>query len=105
MIPLKTLVKWYKSENRDAWGIVTDNTIPTELKGMVQYSTEVQEMKTTEGETVQIMATIVLKGMVSIKPNDKVSFGQFDVEKKYKVVQVQPVQDLSGKVLFTRVVV
>jgi hypothetical protein len=106
MIPLNEVVKVYKGGNTDAWGIATHDTNATEFKGMVTYSSKIEEMKTAEGETVVITATIVFKGKVDIQVGDEVSFeNSLDPNKRFKVLQVQPVNDLSGKTVFTKAVV
>lgn len=104
MIPMNDVVKVYKGGKKDSWGIVTPSTEPTELKGMVTYSTKLEELKDAEGKAVVVTASIVFKGKVDIAINDIVGI-DVGTEKKLKVLQVQPVKDLASVQLFTKVVV
>jgi hypothetical protein len=104
MIPLNDVVKVYKSGNKDSWGIATTTPEATELKGMVVYSTKIEELKTAEGTVVSVTANITFKGKVDVEVNDEVGI-IVGTEKKLKVLQVLPVNDLSGVTVFTKVVV
>jgi hypothetical protein len=107
MIPMNDVVKVYKGEKRDSWGIVTTSTVPTELKGMVTYSTDIQELSTVDGEKVVVTANIVFKGKadISVKRKDKIGIIVDGTEQELKVLQVKPVKDLASVQIFTKVVV
>lgn len=106
MIPLNDVVKVYKSETRDAWGIVTNEAIATELRCMVKYSTAIQELKNAKGETIVVTASIVFKGKVDIDFNSLVSIPDgIQPNKKFDVGTIQPIKDIAGETLFTRVVI
>lgn len=102
---MNDVIQLYKSGKKDSWGIATKATEPTSLKGMVIYATTLEEMKTVEGTTINITATVVFKGMVDININDDVGINvSTNAEKKLKVNGITLVRDLSGKVIFTKVV-
>ncbi|WP_275764075.1 hypothetical protein [Priestia megaterium] len=102
MIPLNDEVLVYKNEKKDSWGIVVTSTEPVKYKCMITYATDIEELKTAEGKQVVITASIILKGNAAIQLEDKVSF---DDLAEVEVLKVQRIKDLSGKILFTKVVI
>lgn len=102
MIPMNSKVKIYLGETMDEWGIITPSDLATEHKAMVTYSTKLEELKTVDGKTTVITATVILKGKVDINTGAIV---ELDADKKLPIVQVTPINDLGGKQLFTKVVV
>jgi hypothetical protein len=106
MIPLNDVVKVYKGEKRDSWGIVTSSTEPIEYKGMVTYSTSLEELKLADGTKVVVTASIVFKGKVDIEYGDKLGIDDgTGVEIKLDVAKIQPINDLSSTTLFVKVYV
>jgi hypothetical protein len=106
MIPLNDIVKVYKSEKRDSWGIVTTNTEAIVYKGMVTYQTSFEELKIADGEKIVVTATITFKGKVDIGYGDKIGIDDgTGNEVKLDVGKVQPIKDLSSVQLYTKVIV
>lgn len=104
MIPLNDTIRVFKGEKMDSWGVVTPSTESVDLRCLVSYSTTLEELKTLDGETVVIKATITLKGKSDLSFGDKLVISDTDGV-LLKVLQVIPIKDLSGKQLFTKVVV
>lgn len=106
MIPLNDVVKVYKGEKRDSWGIVTSSTDPVIYKGMVTYQTSFEELKLADGTKVVVTASIVFKGKVAIEYGDEIGIDDgTGTEIKLKVGKVQPIRDLASVQLYTKVLV
>lgn len=106
MIPLNDVVKVYKGENKDSWGIVTSSTEPIEYNGMVTYSTSLEELKLADGTKVVVTASIVFKGKVDVDYGDKLGIDDgTGTEIKIDVAKIQPINDLASTTLYTKVLV
>lgn len=102
MIPKTDTVKIYMGEALDDWGIMKPAIEATEYKAMVTYSTKLEELKTVDGKTTVVTATVILQGKVELSTG---SMLELEEGKKLPIVQITPVKDLGGKQLFTKVVV
>lgn len=102
MIPMNDSIQLYKSGKTDKWGVVTTSPEAIHLKGMISYTTDLKEISGVNGERVAVTASVVFKGKVDVNIKDEIAFEEVD---RLKIIQVQLIRDLSGKTLFTKVVV
>lgn len=102
MIPLKQQVTIIKGNTTDEWGV----PIPGEqftYPCRIDYQT--QKVVRSDGEEVTASATILLKGLVDVAYTDEVQWMDALHTYKRKPLQIAPLPDISGKILFTKVVV
>lgn len=106
MIPLNDVVKVYKGEEKDDWGIVIPSTEPAEYKTMVTYTSELVELKDADGKAIVVSATIMFKGKVDVDYSDEITIANYiKPDKRFKPLKIQPIMDLGRKQIFTKVVV
>lgn len=96
MIPFPHLVRIYKTNEKDDWGLPIV-TSPVDYPGFVQYSSG--RVKTNQGEEVKISLNITLKGNIEVNYEDQVEFR--DIKKN--PLSVEKIYDLQGKVISTKV--
>jgi hypothetical protein len=102
MIPTKDTVTVEKAGTLDDWGRPTGTT-STQFKGRVDYRSEV--VKTSNGEDAVSKAIILIKGVALITVNDTIKWTDEFGNHEAKPISVTPLNDLSSKVLFTKVVI
>lgn len=103
MIPLKQIVYIVKAGQADDWGVIQPGQ-EIQTKGRVDY--QVKQVKASDGTDVVSSATILLKGAQDISLDDSVKWiDALGHTYQRKPIQVNPLTDLSGKVLFTQVIV
>lgn len=96
MIPYPHLIKVYKTNEKDDWGLPLISA-PVDYPSFVQYSSD--RVKTTQGEEVKISLNITIKGNVEVNYEDQVEFR--DIKKQ--PLSVEKIYDLQGKVIATKV--
>jgi hypothetical protein len=103
MIPLKQTVYIVKSGQEDDWGIPQPGAeIP--VKGRVDY--QIKKVTASDGQEVISSATILLKGAQDVSLSDTIKWTDaLGHTYERKPIQVNPLADLSSKVLFTQVIV
>jgi hypothetical protein len=103
MIPMNDVVQVYKSGKTDSWGIATSSAEPIEFNGMVVYSSKLETLRTAEGKEIVVSGNIVFKGKADVESGDLITV-EDGSDKKHEVLQVFPVNDLSAKTKFTKVI-
>ena len=96
MIPYPHIIKVYKTNEKDDWGLPLISA-PVDYPAFVQYSSD--RVKTNQGEEVKISLNITIKGNVEIYYEDQVEFR--DIKKQ--PLSVEKIYDLQGKVIATKV--
>lgn len=103
MIPLKHTVTILKAGVEDDWGIPQPGTA-INYKCRIDYQTE--KVTKADGEEAVASATILIKGLQDVSYGDTVQWTDaLNKTYKRKPIQIVPITDLDGKVLFTKVVV
>lgn len=102
MIPTNDTVTVSKVGGLDDWGRPIE-TSSVQLECRVDYRTEV--VKTDNGEDAVSKAQIMIKGVALVTTDDTVSWTDAYGTHTANPLSVSPLKDLSGKVIFTKVVV
>jgi hypothetical protein len=102
MIPTKDIVTVEKAGILDDWGRPIGST-STQYKGRVDYRSEI--VKNSNGEDVVSKAIILIKGVALISVDDTIKWTDELGAHEAKPISVYPLNDLSSKVLFTKVVI
>jgi hypothetical protein len=98
MIPLPHIVSIQKAGEKDRWGLVTYSD-PVHYPAFVQYSSD--KIITKEGNEIKVDLNITFNEEVNLTYSDKVLFK--GIEKNPS--SIEKIFDLSGKVLYTKVLV
>lgn len=103
MIPLKQTIYIVKAGQEDEWGIPQPGQ-EIAVKGRIDF--EVKKVTNAEGAEVVSSGTVLLKGAQDIDLNDQIKWvDPLGKEHVRRPIQVNPLTDLSGKVLFTQVII
>lgn len=106
MIELIDSVDVMRETKKDSWGISVNSQTPETVKCRIMYSLKTEELKTSEGKSIGVTAKVYFNELFPISYGDKLNFTD-DFGKTYnlEVLEVKPIKDFSGEILFTKVVV
>lgn len=102
MIPTNEKIRVVSSDGVDDWGRPID-PVTTEYKCRIDYQNDV--VKSDSGEDVVSKATILIKGVALVTTADTIEWTDAYGEHSAQPVTVNPIKDLSHKVIFTKVVI
>ena len=107
MITFDDFIKILKAMKLDAWGISVGSEILKNVPCKIFYSLQNEELKNAEGETVKVTAKIYFEGLYNIGMKDRLTFtDDFGVlHENIEILDVKPIKDMSGEILYTRVVI
>lgn len=102
MIPVKDTLIVEPAGTLDDWGRPSGSA-PAQYKCRIDYRTEI--VKTDKGEDAVSKAVILIKGVALVTTNDTVKWSDEYGDHEAKPISVSPINDISSKVIFTKVVV
>lgn len=106
MIELTDVISVMKETKKDSWGISVTSTTPETVQCKIMYTLKTEELKGIDGKSVNVTAKVYFEGLYPIQFGDLLVFtDDFGKVQKLHVLEVKPIKDFSGEVLFTRVVV
>jgi hypothetical protein len=101
MIPQPHLIKVYREGVKDDWGI--SNTEPVNQNCFVAFKTE--KITNSEGTDVTVSLNITINGFFPLKYTEDVEYSIGTVTHKRKPQSIEYLSDLSGQVLYTKVMI
>ena len=104
MIPFNKTVKVHKSNVKDKWGLPSQENQVIEYKVRLDFNGQSYVVKSMAGETKAFQAIIFFKGPIDIEYDDYVEYDSVvNGIVKDKPKKISPVNDLSGKIIYTQV--
>lgn len=107
-VPMKQNVKIHKqsSSKVDKWGMPIHEETTIDVKARIDSNYTKKTVSFGTGEDVVYTATILFKGLVDVRDSDLLEWvDDFGKVLKKKPLDVVTLNDLSGKVVMTKVVV
>lgn len=105
LIPLRdtmTIIKQNTSNKLDDWGVPIYVRESVTYKCHIAYNYKLDAVAIGQGKTEVFTAKIYLKGKVVLKEEDKVSFTDMsDTLVEKSILQVKPIRDFNGRILYT----
>ncbi len=105
VIPMRDIITVISQDHEakvDDWGIPIYSETTAEYKCHIEYNYKLEAVNIGQGKTEVFTARIYLKSKVILKEEDVVRFLDInDVMVEKKILQVKPMRDFGGRVLYT----
>lgn len=106
LIELIDFISIYRELKKDTWGIPVLSEVPEIVNCRIMYSLGYIELTLGNGDKVGVAAKVYFEGIFQIGAGDELEFiDDFGNIQRLKAIDVKPIKDFSGEVLYTRVTV